>query len=67
MTSSTHLSPTDSASGVAAIEVIDSAPLRQLISGEQHLQMGNALAQLPCNKGRCCDVDAVLTEMRQAG
>jgi hypothetical protein len=28
--------------------------------------MGNALAKLPYNKGRGCDIDAVLTEMRQA-
>jgi rhodanese-related sulfurtransferase len=27
--------------------------------------MGNALAKLPYNKGRGCDIDAVLTEMRQ--
>ena len=28
--------------------------------------MGNALAKLPYNKGRGCDIDAVLTKMRQA-
>ena len=28
--------------------------------------MGNALGKLPYNKGRGCDVDAVLTEMRKA-
>ena len=28
--------------------------------------MGNALGKLPYNKGRGCDIDAVLTEMRQA-
>ena len=28
--------------------------------------MGNALAKLPYNKGRGCDVEAVLTEMRKA-
>ena len=28
--------------------------------------MGNALAKLPYNKGRSCDIDAVLTKMRQA-
>jgi rhodanese-related sulfurtransferase len=27
--------------------------------------MGNALAKLPYNKGRGCDIDAVLTKMRQ--
>jgi rhodanese-related sulfurtransferase len=28
--------------------------------------MGNALGKLPYNKGRGCDIDAVLTKMRQA-